>query len=222
MQNISTSYSKDYRFIETTDLYRGADEYGEIDLYGDKEPKTKQKITKIKELGTKLTQPIVDRPYQSWIPVYGAYHSYQQKIEKIDKKIVLLRKISKDLHQQIKQNMSSKKIDETTIEELTANYLRLNKKIDSLTIKKDTLNKQYKISLGASVLSPLAGMIIPGSGMFVSLGSSVAQTIVHNTKAKEMGEPAKSLVQTATISYAKKTGLEIARQTVSTLLDSST
>ncbi len=82
------------------------------------------------------------------------------------------------------------------------------------------VEQQYKISLGAEVLSPIASMVAPGSSVLVGIGSSVLQAAVHNAKTEETGERSKSLLKTATVSCAKTAGKKILKASAEVLLDS--
>lgn len=168
-----------------------------------------------------ISSAFADKPFQSFIPVYGSYYSYKQKAEKIQKKIIFLQKVCLDIKNTIQENKSSKKLDELVIQQLVDRHAKICKKIDSLKIKKQVAKQQLKISMGASIASPLAGVAIPGSGMLVSLSASLAQAVVHNIKSEETGEKQKNLVKTATMDCLKQVGIKLAKTTTETLLTSS-
>lgn len=173
-------------------------------------------------LASSISSTFTDKPFQSFIPVYGSYYSYKQKAEQIQEKIVFLQKVCFDIKNTIKENSSSKKLDELAVQQLVDRHAKICKKIDSLQAKKQVAKQQLTISMGATIASPLAGIAVPGSGMLVSLGSSLAQAVVHNMKSEETGENQKSLVKTGAIDCLKQTGIKIAKATSETLLTSST
>lgn len=169
-------------------------------------------------LTSSISSTFADKPFQSFIPVYGSYYSYKQKTDQIQEKIIFLQKVCFDIKNTIKENKLSKKLNELAVQELVDRHAKICKKIDSLKTKKHVAKQQLAISMGATVASPLAGAAIPGSGTLVSLGSSLAQAVVHNIKSKKTGEKQKNLVKTATLDCLKQAGIKIAKTTTETLL----